>query len=434
MPALVDDLHRTEIGGQMMESAYEQFLTVADTAAGYLGLDDGLLSRIKAPERAHTVSIPLLRDDGRLEVYTGYRVQHNSARGPYKGGIRYHPQVNLDEVMALASWMSVKTAVVDIPLGGGKGGITVDPRSLSRRELEALTRAYAERIQRDIGPQVDIPAPDVNTTPQIMDWIADEYSRLVGVPSPAVVTGKSLDAGGSAGRDTATAQGGIDVLNAALAESGDSLRGKRVAIQGFGNAGANFATLIAEAGASLVAASDSTAALASPAGLPVEELVRTKAGGGRFADLQGFQRITAEEVLTYDADILVPAALERQVTRENCSRIRARYVVELANGPCTPEADADLDSRGIVVFPDILANAGGVVVSYFEWVQNLAGEQWSRETVNQRLGEIMVRSYAAVSEMARRHGVSLRLGAYCLALGRIAAALERTSIPAGTAE
>ncbi len=262
-----------------------------------------------------------------------------------------------------------------------------------------------------------------------MDWLADEYSLLVGMPSPAAVTGKSLDAGGSQGRDTATAQGGLDVLNAALREAGESLRGMRVAIQGFGNAGANAAWLMTAAGATVVAASDSTGAVAASGGLPVEELVRTKAKGGRFADLRGYQPIGPEDVLTFDAEILVPAALERQITAENAPRVKARYVVELANGPTTPEADAELESRGVVVLPDILANAGGVVVSYFEWVQNLADEQWSRAVVNQRLREIMERSYVSVAEMARRHGVSLRLGAYCVALERISVALERAPAP-----
>jgi glutamate dehydrogenase/leucine dehydrogenase len=321
--------------------------------------------------------------------------------------------------------MSIKTAVVDIPLGGGKGGITVDPHSLSPAELERLTRSYTERIHRDIGPSVDIPAPDVNTTPQIMDWLADEYGRLTAKRVPAVVTGKTLAAGGSQGRDTATAQGGFDVLLAALQDAGEQLAGKRAVIQGFGNAGANAARLLASHGAVVVAASDTSAAIAAEAGLPVRELARFKAEGGRFADLdRTYRRIDPDEILTYHADILVPAALEGQITEDNASRISARYIVELANGPTTPEADAVLDRRGVVVLPDILANAGGVVVSYFEWLQNLQGERWTREEVNRRLGDIMRRAYADVAGRAHKHQIDLRQAAYCIALERIGAALS----------
>jgi glutamate dehydrogenase/leucine dehydrogenase len=351
-------------------------------------------------------------------------------RGPYKGGIRYHRQVTLDEVMALAAWMSLKTALVDIPLGGGKGGVTVDPHTLSPRELEALTRAYTERIWRDIGPEVDVPAPDVNTNAQTMDWLADEYGRLSGAPVPAVVTGKSLARGGSQGRDTATAQGGFEVLLEALAEAGESLRGKRVAIQGFGNAGANAALLLADAGATVVAASDSSASLASSDGLPVRDLVHYKAEAGRFADLGGLPKGEPDAVLTQDVDVLVPAALESQITGENAGGVRARWILELANGPLTPEADEVLASRGAVVLPDVLANAGGVVVSYFEWVQNLHGERWPREEVEARLATTMRRAYQSVSALAREKRITLRLAGYGVALERIATALAAPPAPA----
>jgi glutamate dehydrogenase/leucine dehydrogenase len=406
-----------------MSTPYQRFLTTVDMVSAIANVDSTAIERIKVPERIHTVSIPMQRENGGHEPYTGYRVQHSSVRGPYKGGIRYHPAVTLDEVMALAAWMTIKTAVVDIPLGGAKGGIAVDPHDLSPAEQESLTRSYTERIHRDIGPQVDIPAPDVNTTSRTMDWLADEYGRLTGTTSPAVTTGKSIANGGSQGRDTATAQGGIDVLMAVLNDAGDELSGKRVAIQGFGNAGANAARLVTAAGATVVAASDSTAAIADDRGLPVQRLVHYKAEGGRFEDLDGFSRIMPENVLTYDADILIPAALEGQITAENASQISARYVLELANGPTTPEADTQLHHRGIAILPDVLANAGGVVVSYFEWLQNLSGEHWSREQVNRRLSQVMERAYRDVARREQQLDIGFRLAAYCVALERIAAAL-----------
>ncbi len=407
------------------QGAYARFCAVVDVAASVAGVTDAeVVERIKRPERVHEVTIPLGRDDGRRELLTGYRVQHSSARGPYKGGIRYHPGVSLDEVMALAAWMSIKTAVVDIPMGGGKGGSTVDPRALSDREREALTRGYTERIWRDIGPLVDVPAPDVNTDSQTMDWIADEYGRLSGTPAPAVVTGKSIAHGGSLGRDTATAQGGFDVLEQALAAAGETVRGKRVAIQGFGNAGANAAVLLERAGATVVAASDSSAAVVAPGGLPVGRLVAHKQARGRFSELDGFELQPPEAPLFEAADIVVPAALEGQITAESAHHVNARWVVELANGPTTPEADAILAGRGVRVLPDILANAGGVVVSYFEWVQDMHGERWMLEEVEARLAVTMRRAFDAVTEVASRAGVTLRVAAYALAMQRIAAAIE----------
>jgi glutamate dehydrogenase (NAD(P)+) len=407
------------------QSAFERFISTVDAAAAILdGAEPALIERIKTPERIHQVSIPLTRDDGRQELLTGYRVQHNSARGPYKGGIRYHPDVCLDEVKALAAWMSIKTAVVDIPLGGGKGGITVDPHKLSKAELERLTRAYTERIWRVIGPEVDVPAPDVNTTSEMMDWIADEYGRLAGASAPGVVTGKSLFHGGSLGRDTATAQGGFDVLEAAFAATGETLGGKTVAIQGFGNAGANAALLLDHAGARIVAASDSTSALIAPEGLDVAGLVALKERHGSFVNVPGLAKKATDAPLFEPVDILVPAALEGQITAANASAVKARWVVELANGPTTPEGDADLERRGIIVFPDILANAGGVVVSYFEWVQNMHSEKWLREEVEARLAVTMRRAYEAVAALAARKGVSLRLAAYAIAIARIMAATK----------
>ena len=407
------------------EGAYALFCATVDAASAVAGITDpSLLERIKRPERVHQVSIPLVRDDGRRELLTGYRVQHSSARGPYKGGIRYHPNVSLDEVKALAGWMSIKTAVVNIPMGGGKGGITVDPHFLSLRELESLTRAYTERIWRVIGPLVDIPAPDVNTDSRVMDWLADEYGRLSGLADPAVVTGKTVEHGGSLGRDKATARGGFDVLDAAH----EDLRGKRVAIQGFGNAGANAALLLQEAGAVIVAASDSTASLVAPSGLPVDELVAYKEREAHFCDWTIFERRRADSPLYEDVDILVPAALEGQITAENAERVKARWIVELANGPTTPEADEVLARRGVHLLPDILANAGGVVVSYFEWVQDLHSERWLLEEVEARLAVVMRRAYDAVTQLANEKGISMRLAAYAVALQRIAAAIRESEV------
>ncbi len=408
-----------------MTSPYQHFVETLEEAGRCLGVSADLLRRIATPERVHTVSVPIKRTSGAWEIYAGYRVQHNSARGPYKGGIRFHPQVNLDEVKALAAWMSMKTAVVDIPLGGGKGGITVDPHSLDDAELEALTRMYTNRIHRDIGPYVDIPAPDVNTDSRIMDWLANEYGRLTGLPTPAVVTGKSISAGGSEGRDTATAQGGFFVLQSALEANGESLAGKRVAIQGFGNAGANFAKLASQAGALVVAASDTSGAIASEQGLPASDLAQFKAEGGRFSQMNGeFTRIGPEEVLTYTADILVPSALEDQLSREIATGVTARYVLELANGPTTADGDAVLEQRDVVVLPDILANAGGVVVSYFEWLQNVSLERWSGNQVRTQLADVMKNAFEAVAGIKSARSVSYRLAAYCLAIQRISAAME----------
>ena len=407
------------------QSAFDRFVATVEEAARIAGnTDAAVLEKIKTPERIHEVTIPVTLDDGTEALFHGYRVQHSSARGPYKGGIRYHPDVNLDEVKALAGWMSIKTAVVDIPMGGGKGGIKVDPRRLSPRELEALTRAYTERVWRDIGPEVDIPAPDVNTDSQTMDWLADEYERLSGRKGGAVVTGKSIGKGGSLGRDTATAQGGFDVLECALKSAGELFQGKSVAIQGFGNAGANAALLLASAGARIVAVSDSTASLTSRDGLPVEQLVRFKEKGGSFAQYPDFTKGATDSPLFEPVDILVPAALEGQITAGNAERVKAPFVLELANGPTTPAADTILERNGVMVLPDILANAGGVVVSYFEWVQNMHDERWLREEVEARLALIMRRAYENVTALAADRHVSLRLAAYAIALERIAAAVN----------
>jgi glutamate dehydrogenase/leucine dehydrogenase len=407
------------------ESAYARFAAIVDSASPIAGITDRvLLERMKTPERIHEVSIPITLDDGKQQLFTGYRVEHSSARGPYKGGIRYHPNVSLDEVKALAGWMTIKTAVVDIPMGGGKGGIKVDPHQLSVHELEALTRAYTDLIARDIGPDVDIPAPDVNTDSQTMDWLSDEYEKVTGVQGGAVVTGKSIGHGGSLGRDTATAQGGFEVLEAALKSAGETFAGKKVAIQGFGNAGANAAVLLTRAGALVTAVSDSTAAVIDPNGLDVDALIAFKERGGSFIDRVGATKAATEQPLFEPVDILVPAALEGQITGANAERVRAPWILELANGPTTPEADAILEGRGITVLPDILANAGGVVVSYFEWLQNKHSERWIREEVEARLAVTMRSAFDAVNRLATERHVSLRLAAYAIALQRIAVAIR----------
>ena len=406
-----------------MENAFDRFVKTVDAAGKLAGVDEAALKRIRVPERMHIVSIPIKRDSGQWEVFTGYRVQHSSVRGPYKGGIRYHPQVTLDEVKALAAWMAVKTAVVDIPMGGGKGGITVDPKLMTKPELERLTRCYTERIHRDIGPKVDVPAPDVNTTPEMMDWLADEYGRLLGHYVPGVVTGKSMAKGGSEGRDTATALGGFYVLEEAFKHENITLGGKTAAISGFGNAGYNMAIFLKNAGVKVVAISDSTANVALDSGLDIDALVAYKTKGGRLADVDGLRRITTEELLASDVDILVPAALENQINAEIASRMRAPYVVELANGPVTTEGDIELDRQGITVFPDILANAGGVTVSYFEWKQNVSGEMWTRAEVNEKLQGVMAKAYADVNLLALQTHSTLRLASYSVAVQRIAAAM-----------
>ncbi|HZT97188.1 MAG TPA: Glu/Leu/Phe/Val dehydrogenase [Chloroflexota bacterium] len=414
-----------------MRSSYEKYLATLEMAAAHTDVPPFILKRLGTPERAVSVSIPLKLSSGEWALYTGFRVQHNSARGPYKGGIRYHPNVSLDEVMALAAWMTMKTAVVNIPMGGGKGGIIVDPHLLSSTELEGLTRAYVRLIYRDIGPFVDIPAPDVNTSARTMDWIANEFGALTGLPTPAVVTGKSMSAGGSEGRDTATAQGGLFVLLDAMRKDGVSLKGMRMAIQGFGNAGANFAKLAIGQGATVVAISDSTAALADDKGLPISELIRYKAEGGRFIELPStYRRLDPLDLLAYDVDVLVPSALEDQLEIEVARRVQAKYVVELANGPTTADADAELYKRGITVLPDILANAGGVVVSYFEWLQNVSLERWTANQVKVQLSETMDSAFDAVFEAKSSKHISYRLASYCVALDRLTSAMTATTAEA----
>lgn len=393
-------------------------------AAEKLHLDSRILEMLKEPERCLEVSIPVKMDDGRVQVFKGWRCQHNTAIGPAKGGLRYHPDVTQEEVKALAMWMTFKCNVVGLPYGGGKGGIKVDPRKLSVSELERMTRTYIDLIAPVIGPSKDIPAPDVYTTPQIMSWIMDEFSKVTGCNVPGVVTGKPIIVGGSLGRDKATARGCTFVIREAAKKIGIPLQGATVAVQGYGNAGSFLATLLTDMGCKIVAVSDSKGGIYNPAGLNAQAVIEHKKYTGSVVGFAGAKVITNQELLDSDVDILVPAAFENQIDAEVAAKVKAKIVAEAANGPTTPEGDAVLYDRGILVIPDILASAGGVTVSYFEWVQNLANFYWSLEEVNNRLEHIMVNSFAAVYAMHQEKEVSMRDAAYMVAINRIAEAIK----------
>jgi len=411
---------------------YEMFKTQVRLAGEKLGLSPDLLSIIETPERVLEVSIPVRMDDGHIEVFKGYRVQHSSVRGPCKGGIRYHPAVTVDEVKALAGWMTLKCAVVDIPFGGGKGGIVCDPMKLSEGELERLTRRYTAMILPLIGPNRDIPAPDVNTNAKIMNWFMDTATALRGEPMYAIVTGKDVAVGGARGRREATGRGVMIITQEVLARLGKKLEGITVAVQGFGNVGSVAALLLHEAGAKVVGVADISGGLYNPNGLNIPELMEYVARSPKRLiagyTAPGVSPIPADEVLTLDVDVLIPAALEGQITERNAKRIKANVIVEGANGPTTPEADVILEERGRIVVPDILANAGGVVVSYFEWVQNLQYFYWDEAETNARLAQIMRRAFQDVWTMAQEKKVSLRIAAQMLALSRVAEAIRLRGI------
>jgi glutamate dehydrogenase (NAD(P)+) len=393
-----------------------------ERAADRLELDTGLREILATPKRELTVSIPVKMDDGAYRVFRGHRVQHNVARGPAKGGIRYHPDVTLDEVRALASWMTWKCATLNLPYGGGKGGVRVDPRQLSRDELERLTRRYASEIMPIIGPEQDIPAPDVYTDSQTMAWIMDTYSMTRGHTALGVVTGKPVGLGGSLGRDTATARGVQFTLREACRERKIQLDGARVAIQGFGNAGGHLATLLAREGVRLVAVSDSQGGTYDPKGLDVKALHAHKKRGASLATYPKGKKLTNRQLLEVACDVLVPAALENQITAANAANVKAKIVAEAANGPTTPAADEILFKKGKTLIPDILANAGGVTVSYFEWVQDFSAFFWDEKQVDQLLEKAMVAAYRDVAATAHKHQSSLRDGAYVVAVGRVAEA------------
>jgi len=395
-----------------------------DDVAELIGLDASVHAYLRVPKRVLTVSVPCEMDDRTLRVFEGYRVQHNMSRGPAKGGIRFHPDVSLDEVKALAMWMTWKCSLVNIPFGGAKGGVICDPKAMSMRELENMTRRYTSEISIIIGPEKDIPAPDVYTTPQIMAWIMDTYSMQKGYSIPGVVTGKPIAIGGSLGRDKATARGCLVVANEAMAEIGRSVDGATASIQGFGNAGMHAAELFAEAGYKIVAVSDSRGGAANAKGLDVAKLIAFKQETGSVSGFSGGDKISNKEVLECECDVLVPAALEKVITAENAPRIRAKVVAEAANGPTMPEADDILFDRGIMVLPDILANAGGVTVSYFEWVQDLQEDFWDEEKVNERLKRKMTKAFRETLEQSKKHKVHMRRAAYVVAVGRVAEATK----------
>ncbi|MCH7622404.1 MAG: Glu/Leu/Phe/Val dehydrogenase [Chloroflexi bacterium] len=405
-------------------SVYETAVRQLQAAADKLGIDEGVYQILSRPKRELTVNFPVEMDSGEVQVFTGYRVQHNLAGGPGKGGIRYHPDVTLDEVRALAMWMTWKCAVAGIPYGGAKGGVTCQPKVMSNRELERLTRRYATEISIMIGPDQDIPAPDINTNAQTMAWFMDTISMHRGITVPGVVTGKPLSIGGTLGRVEATGRGVMIAAREAASQIGLALDGARVAVQGYGNVGYYAARLLAEQGCTLVGVADSTSGLYSETGLDADALRQYKDTNGSFAGYTGVDRVSPQELLELPCDILVPAAIEGQVTAANADKIKARIIVEGANGPTTPEADAILYDKGILVVPDILANAGGVVVSYFEWVQNIQHYFWDLDEVNQQMESIMVRSFAEVTELAREEGASMRDAAMLLAVGRVVEAMR----------
>ncbi len=396
--------------------AQQQF----DLAADRLNLEPGLRRVLREPRRELTVHFPVHMDDGSVQVFTGYRVQHNLGRGPAKGGIRYHQDVSIDEVKALAMWMTWKCAVVGIPYGGGKGGVIVDPKKLSQKELEGLSRRFFTEIEVLVGPERDIPAPDVNTTPQVMAWFMDTYSMHVGYTVPGVVTGKPISLGGSEGRNEATARGCVYTVVEAARHLGLDLKTAKVAVQGFGNAGNIAARLMVEEGSTVVAVSDSQGGIRNMAGLDIARVLSWKAEHGTVCGFPGAEDVTNAEVLETDCDVLIPAALENQITVQNADKIKAKIVAEAANGPTTPAADAILYERGIFLIPDILCNAGGVTVSYFEWVQDLNRDHWTEADVNAKLKIIMVKAFNEVLATSLREQVNMRTAAYLEAVQRVA--------------
>ena len=402
-----------------------------ENAAKLISLDEKIWVQLKSPKRILSVAIPVKMDSGDTKVFQGFRVQYNDARGPFKGGLRFHPQVDMDEVKALAFWMAIKNAVVNVPYGGGKGGIIVDPKKLSKGELERLSRKFIDLIYKDIGPQVDVPAPDVNTTPEIMAWMVDEYSKLVGKFTPAVITGKPLSMGGSAGREEATGFGGVEILKLAWkelsAKGGSASGGKKgasVAIQGFGNVGSFFALLASQAGFKVVAVSDSKGGIYNPRGLHIEQLELYKKQMGTLKGFGGSIDVTNEKLLELPVDVLVPAALENQIHKGNAKKIKAKLVLEMANGPTTSEADVILHKRGIWVIPDVLANSGGVATSYLEWTQNLSGYYWSKQEVLKKLTAYMSEAWKNVLAHREKYHTDFRAGAFILAINRIATAMK----------
>jgi glutamate dehydrogenase (NAD(P)+) len=402
------------------ENPFEAMMSRFDKAAELLDLEPGLYKVLRHPEKQITVSCPVMMDSGEVEVFTGYRVLYNTSRGPAKGGIRFDMQVNLEEVKALAAWMTWKCAVVNLPFGGAKGGVICDPGKLSVGELERLTRRYTAAIVNTLGPDSDVPAPDVNTNERVMAWVMDTYSMRVGHTVTAVVTGKPVEMGGSLGRREATGRGCMIVTKEALKDLGKPIQGTTVAVQGFGNVGSVAAQLLTNEGCKVVAISDKTGGYYNEKGIDVAGALAHVRKTKHLEGFAGATPITNEELLTLDVDVLVPAALENVITSKNAGKIRAKIICEGANGPTTAGADNILEEKGVFVIPDILANAGGVTVSYFEWVQDRGGYFWPEDVVNQRLTDIMQRSFVDVLQLARQHKVNLRTAAYMLAISRVA--------------
>jgi len=415
-----------------MKNQYQQCVDKLSEVCDVIKKDSSLdatkvcesVKTLEEPQKIIEVSLPVRMDNGRLKVFKGFRVQHNNMRGPYKGGLRFHPAVDLEEVKSLAFWMSLKCAVVDIPYGGGKGGIIVNPKELSEGELERLTRTYVREMALNIGPKKDIPAPDVYTTPQIMAWIMDEFSKIQGENTPGVVTGKPLEVGGSLGRGTATAQGGFYALENIMKKAGIKKEGAKIVVHGFGNAGANFAKIASDAGYKVVAVNDSKGAIFDKKGLDIDELLKYKQKNKSVVGFDGSENISEEEMLKLEAEILVPASLENVITVENEKDIKAKIILELANGPVTAEADKKLTDRDIIIIPDVLANSGGVATSYFEWVQNINGYYWDEKTVEVRLKEKMEEATNNVWDEKEKNDISLRSAAYLIAVLRITKASE----------
>lgn len=405
-----------------MSRAWESALTQLDEAAAFMELEDDLHRVFRSPKRTLIVAVPVKMDDGHVDVFEGYRVHHSIARGPAKGGLRYHPEVNLDEVKALAMWMTWKCALANIPYGGAKGGVRCAPWDMSKGELERVTRRFASEILPIIGPEVDVPAPDMGTDDQIMAWFMDTYSMNKGYSVPGIVTGKPVSIGGSLGRGGSTSRGVMFAALAALKQQGIHAEDCRVAIQGFGKVGGFAAEIFHDAGFKVVAVSDWKGGVANPLGLNPTALRRYANEAGTVVGFPGTDEITNAELLAMDVEVLVPAALEDQISEENADAVRAKLIVEAANGPITAAADHLLDDRGITIVPDILANCGGVVVSYFEWVQDIQAYFWTEDEVNRRLRDVMDRTYAETAALAEARGIRLRLAALSLGIGRVAEA------------
>jgi glutamate dehydrogenase len=413
----------------MTNNPYQNAIKTLKQASDILKLDDHCFRILKDPKKVIEFSIPLKFDNGDFKVFQGYRVQHNNDRGPHKGGIRFHPQVDIDEVKALAFWMSIKTAVMGLPYGGAKGGVAVDPRQLSRDELQRLSRSYVRSLKNDIGPDTDIPAPDVNTNAQIMAWMMDEYSHLRGKHEPASFTGKPIEVGGLADREAATGQGGLYVLEEFLKNQKDNKKNYTVAVQGFGNVGALFAESVHYQNKDLkvVAVNDSKGTAYNKEGVDVPFIISHKKEAGRVCGFNRCEDLDVDEIFSFDADILVLAALENAVTAENADKIKAKIILELANGPITPEAEEILKKKGIVIIPDVLANSGGVTVSYFEWVRGKSGDHWDSDIIQEKLKKKMVTAYNEIMKVVETYKIDMRLASYVLAVNRLSEAIDLRS-------